>query len=893
MKRSLRSWLWRVPPDQEVDEELAFHIDMRTRELVDKGADPRIAREMVLARIGDASRLKRTCVNLGRKRDREMRLTQWLDEFRDDVRFSLRQLKTSPGFTLVAVLTLALGIGANSAMFALADATLVRPLPFPDADRIVALSEIWQGRSGGAVNPVDFVDWSERTRSFTAIAAVVAGGGSLVGDDGIAEEIPAQAVTARFFDVLGVKPIAGRTFRDEDQKPASGVVLLSEGFWRRRFGADPALVGRATRFGGQTVTVIGIVPANFQFDLPGSTSEGAAMMWTLLNMAPDRSPAERYPHYLQVIGRLKPGITVEAARADVASVADTMARELPATNKGHLATADPLRIRVIGPELRLTAVLLAGVVGLVLLLCCANVANLLLARASARSREFAIRSALGAGRRRIARQVLSESLVLAVLGGLLGSAVGAAILQVAPSLIPTGLLPAAVTLGFDSRVVMFCTAAAFIVAVLYGVSPAWHVSRMSPVQAMTVDGRSVTSTSAGFRRALAIGQVAVAVFLLCGAGLLLRTLLALESVDSGSRVNDLLTMRVGAGGPGPGGSDQALLWRKYEAYTREVEHVPGVRAVAWGSALPFDGLWYGQTFLIEGDPPRSGADRDMAGYQIVSPSYLPLLGVPLLQGRGLADTDAAGSPDICVVDEEFVRRFLHDRTVLGTRISINAMVVPPRAIAREIVGVVGQVKERPDEREPQPHVYVPIAQNPWWAATLIVQPADGPAEALTSGVRAALARVDRNRPATRIRTLTTIGNEATSRPRFRALLISTFAVLALVLAMVGVFGVLAYSVQQRTREFGVRIALGASGTNVLALVLGNASRVIGAGVVIGLLMAFVFAQSVAAFLFGVAPRDPVTFASVAAVLVMTAMVACAVPALRAVRVDPVEAFRNE
>ena len=260
MKRSLRSWLWRVDITQEVEDELAFHVEMRTRELIDKGVDPRIAREMVLARIGDAARLKRTCVDLGRKREREMRLTQWLEEFREDVRFAIRQLRMSPGFTLVATITLALGIGANSAMFALADAALVRPLPFPEPDRLVVLSEFFQGQPGGAVNPVDFVDWTERTRSFSGMAAVVRGGGSIIGDDGVAEPIPAQAVTARFFDVLGVTPIAGRTFRDDDEGPAPNVVVLSEGFWRRRFGADPALVGRATRFGGQGFSTSGYLP---------------------------------------------------------------------------------------------------------------------------------------------------------------------------------------------------------------------------------------------------------------------------------------------------------------------------------------------------------------------------------------------------------------------------------------------------------------------------------------------------------------------------------------------------------------------------------------------------------------------------------------------------------
>jgi putative ABC transport system permease protein len=490
------------------------------------------------------------------------------------------------------------------------------------------------------------------------------------------------------------------------------------------------------------------------------------------------------------------------------------------------------------------------------------------------------------------RQVLSESLVLAVLGGLFGGAVGAALLNVAPSLIPTGLLPATMTLEFDARVLTFCALAALAVAVLYGLSPAWHVSRMAPVQAMTVDGRTVTGTSAGFRRTIAIGQVAVAVFLLCGAGLLLRTLLVLEGVDPGARARDVLTMVVSVGAPGQDSPESTL--RRFDAFKREVEQVPGVRAVAWGTTMPLDGSWYGQGFQVEGDPPRQPADRDLAGYQIVSASYLSILGIPLREGREFLESDRAGSPQVCLVDEEFVRRFLRGRQALGTRISIVAMSVQPMTlVTREIVGVVTQVKERPDEVEARPHVYVPFAQDTAGNATLVVEPTDGSAAGLVSGVRSAMARVDRDRPVGRIRTLTAIQSEATARPRFRAVLIGTFALLALMLAMVGVFGVLAYSVQQRTREFGVRIALGASEMNVLGLVLENASRVIGTGVVIGLALAFAFAQTVASFLFGVEPRDPVTFASVGAVLVLTAIVACAIPALRAVRVDPVEAFRNE
>jgi putative ABC transport system permease protein len=427
---------------------------------------------------------------------------------------------------------------------------------------------------------------------------------------------------------------------------------------------------------------------------------------------------------------------------------------------------------------------------------------------------------------------------------------------------------------------------------MYGHAPAWHATGMSVVHALGGEGRSVTGGGSGLRRVLAMGQVAVAVLLLCGAGLLLRTLLTLENVDSGSRAGELLTMIVGGGGPGGSSTPESML-RNYAAYEREVAQLPDVRAVAWGTALPLDGGWYGQMFRIDGDPPRSQADRDGAGYQIVGPSYFRLLGIPVLDGRGLSESDTADSPQVCVVDEAFVRRYLRGRSPLGTRISINAMVQPARAVMREIVGVVGQVKERPEEAEPQPHVYVPLAQNPWWSATLVVQPADGPAEALTASVRAALARVNRDQPPARIRTITAIANEATAKPRFRAVLVGAFATLSLILAVVGVFGVLAYSVQQRTREFGVRIALGANATNVLRLVMASAGRVIGIGVAIGLGAAALLSRSISTFLFGVQPLDPMTFLLVPIVLIATAAIAVAAPAWRASRIDPVVAFRTE
>jgi putative ABC transport system permease protein len=889
MKRSLRSWLWRVSVRQEVDEEIAFHIEMRTRELVERGMDLKTAREIVLSRIGDFGQLKRTCEDLGRKRDREMRMTQWFQDLRDDVTLALRQLKASPAFALVAVLTLALGIGANSAMFAVADATLLRPLPFPDADRLVMVSELRPNGLRGAANPLDFVDWTERARTFDAMAGAMSGQSSITGSDGIAQPLGTQAVTSRFFEVLGVRPIVGRTFQPSDEGPRPDVVVLSEGLWRSHFDADPTLVGRSARMGGRTWTVIGVVPAAFKFDIPGYPSLGPTQVWTVLNPPGSRSPAERYPHYLPVIARLKPGVGIEAARAEMAAISDALAEETPATNKGHRATVDPLRERLASQELRLTSLLLIGVVAFVLLMCCANVANLLLARTSARARELAMRSALGAGRLRIVRQLLTESLVLAGLGGIFGMAVGATILKAAPSIVPPGLLPQSIPLAFDQRVLVFSVATTFVIAILYGLAPAWQATGTSLVHIMSLDTPTATGGSSKLRKGLAIAEVAVAVLLLCGAGLLLRTLLTLEDVDPGNRAGELLTTAVS---PGVGGRPEAMR-RFYAAIEHEVRAVPGVRDVAWGSALPLDGQFFGQSFQIDGDPPRPPAEvRDGATYQIVSPSYFSLLGVPVLEGRAFADSDATEAPQVCIVDEAFVRRYLTGRTPIGTRLLVNAMVQPPQAVLREIVGVVTHVKQRPEEPEAAPQIYVPIAQNTWWLASLIVQPSSGSAEAITPAVRAALARIEPDRPV-RFRTLTTIHMEATSRPRFRAVLVGAFAVLALVLAVVGVFGVLAYSVQQRTREFGVRIALGASAASVLRLVISSAGVVIGSGVAIGLAVAAIVSRSISTFLFGVQPLDPITFVLVPFVLSATAAIAVAAPAWRAARVDPVVAFRNE
>jgi putative ABC transport system permease protein len=617
-----------MPNDEEMKREIETHLELEAEERIEEGLSADAARAAAQRAFGNALRTREDV--------RAVWSWAWLREIRQDAMYGVRMLTKDRGFTAVAIVTLALGIGANSAMFAVADATLLRPLPFPDPDRLVMISEIRRdGSPGGQINPLDLVDWIERNRSFEAMAAVLAGQSSITGADGTAELVNSQAVTTRFFDVLGIKPFAGRTFVAADDE-ASRVVVLGEAFWRRHFGGDPTVIGGQIRLGGQMLTAIGIVPSSFQLDTPGFTSSGPIGVWTVQGHPRGRGPAERYPHYLPVIGRLKPGVTLEAARSEMASLSDALAAETPATNTGHRATVDPLRERLTSQELRLTSLLLMGVVGFVLLMCCANVATLLLARTGARARELAVRSALGAGRARIVRQLLTESLLLAAVGGGLGMAVGAAMLRVAPSLVPTGLLPTVFPLVFDLRVLTFCLLTTFVVAIVSGLAPAWQATGKSIA---SLDTRTSTGAGSRLRRGLAIAEVAVAVLLLCGAGLLLRTLLTLEDVDAGIRAGELLTTRIS---PGMDKTPDAMR-QFYAAVEREVRSSPGVRDVAWGSALPLERSFYGQSFEIDGDPPRPQGDRDSTGYQIVGPNYFRLLGVSVLDGRECASSTKRSS----------------------------------------------------------------------------------------------------------------------------------------------------------------------------------------------------------------------------------------------------------
>jgi putative ABC transport system permease protein len=658
-----------------------------------------------------------------------MRLTARLDDLRSDVRLAVRQLIAAPGFTLVAALTLALGVGVNSAIFALADAALMRPLPFGQAERLTMLWERLPAAPRTGVSPLNMRDWSLQSQSFEGIAAVqrgMGGGPLLTAPDGSIETAERQSVTANFFDVLRVTPIAGRTFRTDDEGPAPRVVLLGEAVWRRRFGSDPGIAGRSVRLNGQPYTVVGVVGGAVQFSRP-------AEIWTLSPQFPD-VPRLREIRAFEVVARLKPGVTIEAAQAELGVIADRLAGQYPDANKGAGVIVEPIRGGIVGKELQTTSAFLLGVVGLVLLLCCANVANLLLARATARAREIAVRSALGAERGRIIRQLLTESLVLASLGGALGIGVGAAILKAAPALIPPGLLPAAVTPAFDVRVVMFGLAAALAVGVVFGLIPAWQATGASIAGVMRTESRSATSTGGRTRSVLVAGEVALAVVLLCGAGLLLQTLVRLLGGDTGYRApaNSVLTLdfSVPTGSNSRYPTPEAVV-NFYEAVARDVRALPEVRHVGFSSSLPYGTTELGRWAVeIVGDPPVAVRDRPTVDYTTTDPGYFTTLDLPIVSGRGFDERDTLRSVPVCLVNEAFARRHFKNRNPVGARLSLTASPDRPPQV-REIVGVARQTSGEPDAPDELAQVYAPLAQFPIGDVYMVVQPSTGSAEALT------------------------------------------------------------------------------------------------------------------------------------------------------------------
>jgi putative ABC transport system permease protein len=629
--------------------------------------------------------------------------------------------------------------------------------------------------------------------------------------------------------------------------------------------------------------VIGIVPASFQF-------LNESEMW--MPWLPKRTPEQRVMHYLRVVGRLKPGVTLAQAQADMRGIAEHIARIAPQTNKDWKIRIDTLRETLVGSDLRVTSFVLAGVVLSVLLMACANIANLLLARGFLRARDVAVRAALGASRGRLLRQLLIESLLLASIAGAVGLLLAWVLVRSTPLFLPPDLLPRSVQLVLDTRGAIFTIALTLLTAILFGLMPAWQAMRMPLAEILRRAGGRGATGIGRLRQTLAIAQIALAVLVASAAGLLVRTLLSLDRVDPGFHATNVLTLDVGLAEnryPTP-----ARMLQFYQNVERELATLPGVRVASIGNSVPLNGWDIGQPFHIVGDPRPEESRTPAAHYQIVGGRYFQALGIPLQRGRTFNDFDTPSSAPVCIVNDAFVRQYARGRDPIGLHVEVNAMGMGgPEKAVREIVGVSRQVKvDALDERKDAIENYVPIAQNPWFWATFVVQ-TDGDPTAIAPAARAAVSRVDKDQAVTRVRTMQEVFLRSTAQPRFRAELVGTFAMLALLLAAVGIFGVLAFAVSQRTREFGIRMALGARGGDVLRLVLNSGLKLTLIGIAIGLGAAALLTRSLGSLLFAVTPLDPLTFAIATITLATVAIAACAAPALRAARVDPAVTLRQE
>ena len=803
-----------------------------------------------------------------------------------DLRYGLRMLAKNPGFTLVAVLTLALGIGANTAIFSVVNAVLLRPLPYPHSDRLVT---IWMtipemGYSGpGAVCDPDYREWESQNRVFDGIAAFHGQTANLTGS-GVPERLQGAEVTASLFPLLGAAPVLGRTFRTEDQEPGhESVVLLSHNLWKRRFGADPAALGKGLTMDGKPFTVAGVMPSGFEF--PNQTE-----FWSPLVLSNDCSNA-----FDQVVARLKPGITLDRARNDLAVISRRLALE------HHRDSGEPMGLVLLKDEmvsnLRLALLILLGAVGLVLLIACANVASLLLARATARQREVAIRKALGASRGRIACQMLTESVLLGILGGGLGLLLAVWGRETLVSLLPRtvmypGVINRMISVTIDPWVLSFTVMISLATGLIFGLAPALQASRGETHTALKESG---TTYSAGIRlrstRSLfVVGELALTVVLLVSAGLLSKSLLHLMNVKPGFDPENVLTMNLVL--PPAKYQTEVQMRSFHDAMLERVSALPGVRAAGTISyGLPLGGGGLAGDFTIEGQ--HAPAPGVVASKLVVSPGYFRGMGISLLHGRLIAGRDASQSEPVVVVSESFARRFWPGGQALGHKLQPGFSGSPWYSI----VGVVSDVRERGLAKTPPLALYFPYAQAPksflMSFMTLVVRTSTSSPLAVTNAVRSAVQSVDPDMPVFDVASMEQLVERSVSAPRFNATLLGCFAALALILATVGIYGAVSYSVTQRTHEIGIRMALGAERDDVLSLIVRQGMVLTLIGVGIGVLGALALTRFLSSLLYAVKPTDPLTFVAVAFILSIVSLLASYIPARRATKVDPMVALRYE
>ena len=877
--RSIRAFCFRIADvftggrrDREIDEELASHLQLHVDDNVRAGMTPGEARRVAMITLGGIAQTT--------ERYRDRRGLPALDALRQDVVYAVRVLRKNPGFTATAVLTLALGIGANTAIFSVVNAVLLRPLPFKDSGRLVLVfSTAKNGNRHDVSTYPDFADWRNQNRSFSDMAAYANRSMTIgIGHESVLAQ--GKRVTTNIFDVLGVQPMLGRAFRAEENQPGSShVVILGDRFWQRHFGSSPSVLGQTIRINEEPYTIVGVMPPTFQID-------DWERFYVPLPIDPSRGHG-----FLRVVGRLRPGVGLQQAQSDVGLIAERLSKIYPKNNQGVSVNMTSLTAGLVG-EVRFGFYLMLGVVAVVLVIACANVAGLMLARGATRQRELAVRSALGAGRWRLTRQLLTESLLIALSGGLLGLFVANWTARgLATVLSEQFQVPRVVATSTDLTVLLFTIVVSVATGVLFGVFPAFASASPDLNDALRDASRSTTGARAPRARSgLVVLETALALVLLAGAGTLLKTFLSLRGTHPGFETSHVLALDLWL--PQPRFAQRDARARFYDDALRRVQTLPGVRSAAFVADLPLNGGTDSQGFHIVGRPDPAPGETYHALFNIATARYFETMGIPLKKGREFADSDRANTTPVAVINEAAARAFWPGESPLGRQIDLP--LSKNTSLVLTIVGVTGDVRFVGLAVPPRPEIFVNSMQSslPWSWLVLAVR-AHGEPAPLAESVKAALSDVNANVPIERASTLDEIVSRSIVGPRIYTFLLGTFAALAVLLAAIGLYGLISYTVSQRTHELGVRVALGAGRSEILRLVIGQGLRLAGVGAVVGLAGAFATTRLLAGLVKEIEPNDPKTFGVVTILLLAAAFFAAYLPARRASRVNPLVALRAD
>lgn len=798
-----------------------------------------------------------------------------------DLRYSMRILLKKPGFTLIAVITLALGIGANTAIFSVVDAVLVQPLPYPDSERLTQMflnNPETAGGKGGYGNS-DFLALKERNQSFEKVAGISAGNSFSLTGAGAPEQVIGSAVTADFFDLLRMQPRRGRTFLPDEDKPGSpSAVVVSHSFWEKHLNSNEDAVGQAITLNGESYAVIGVMPPDFQFSAVG-TSE----LWTTLQINP---PRFRPPYYLRVIGRLKPDATVQAAQAELVAIASQVQGQHPSSTP-KVPRVAALKEAIVG-NAQLSLSVLFGAVFFVLLIASVNVSNLLLARASEREKEMSVRAALGASRFRLIRQALTESLTLALIGGTLGWLLALWGVDLIVALSPENL-PRMDEISVDHRVLLFTLLITVLSGLIFGIAPALQGSQVDLNKSLKEGGRTTGGGRNRLRGLLIVTEFGLALMLLVGAGLMIRSFLQLQRVDPGFNPDKVLTAHIAL--PQNSYGTPARVGEFQQRLLQNVQSLPGVQSAAASMSLPPNLLQMRNPFVVEGQPPAPGESQPVAEQLLISPYYFRTLGIRLSAGRPFTDADNASAPPVVIINETMARTYFPNEDAVGRHIQTGDYNPAGRWVT--IVGVVDDVKYTGLHEAPEPTMYTPFQQNLWWRSLYLAVRTEGDSLRAVAAMREAVWAIDRDLPVSQIKTMDQVMSESVAEPRTYTLLLGLFGLVAMLLAGIGIYGVISYAVTQRTREIGIRMALGAQTKDVVKLIVREGMTLALVGVGIGLAASSALTRVMASLLFGVKATDPLTFSVIAVLLALVGLLACYLPARRATKVDPMIALRYE